>query len=481
MTVATPLYLQKKLIPARFDRQQLGDIFRKGVISAGDLTVTPNGSTNVSVSKGAGYIPGSQNADQGVYRLFNDAAFNILHAAPVANPRMDTIIMRIQDSFENNNVGPDQGSLELVQGTESATVNQYNRSGGVVDASLPANSVAIADVIVRPGQPIAAADVIDRRMLALLKADPGDVKFAMRISDPLGWKSSIGQAVSRVQYADVLAQVSFARTANTAIASATISNLSTTADLAAGMGVSGPGIPVGTYILTVVNSTSVTLNNNAAATGTAVALTFYISTAPAFTQNGTTTNASTAVTGLTSTADMYVGMPIAPVSGIPAGTYVAAVVSTTAITLSQNATAAGSRSLTFQPHGAGDGSGTFNLPDLRGQALVGAGASPTLTARPMGVVLGKESQSQQASELPAHSHPATVSIPLVGNGVLYHSGSPTNMWLRTTQEGDSRHVGMDAAIPGTVTVDNNTGGGSSMNVMQPSRAARPLIYTGVPF
>jgi microcystin-dependent protein len=477
MSVTTPLYLQKKLIPARFDRQHLGDLFRKGVVAAGDLAVTPNGSTNVSVAKGAGYIPGNQNADQGVYRLFNDAALNLTHNAAVTNPRMDSIIMRIQDSTESNGVGPDIGSLEIAQGTESATVNQYNRSGGVVDVNLPVNSVIIADVIVRPGQPIAAADVIDRRLLALLKADPGDVKFAMRVVDPLGWKSSIGQAVSRVQYADVLSQISFVRAANTSIASATISGLSTTADLAAGMGVTGVGIPPGAYIQTIINSTSIQLNVNAAATGAAVSLTFYTATGPAFNIDGTTTNATNTLIGLSSTADLYVGMPLSASSGIPAGTVVASITSGTAITMSANATSSGTRTVTFQPHGAGDGSGTFNLPDMRGQVLIGAGVSPTLTLRPMGVVLGKESQSQQISELPPHGHP-----------ILTRTGTLDVTAQQMSAEGDAND-GVLNAFSGRTTNrgggptanTNTTGSGNSMNVMQPSRAARPLIYTGVPF
>lgn len=56
--------------------------------------------------------------------------------------------------------------------------------------------------------------------------------------------------------------------------------------------------------------------------------------------------------------------------------------------------------------GAGDGSTTFNLPDLRGRTPLGAGTGPALTARTLGQVGGEEAHLLTASEsgLPAHAH-----------------------------------------------------------------------------
>ena len=63
-------------------------------------------------------------------------------------------------------------------------------------------------------------------------------------------------------------------------------------------------------------------------------------------QSATTTSGSTAVTGLTSTANLTVGMPISG-TGIPANATIASITNSTAITISANATAAGTPSLTF--------------------------------------------------------------------------------------------------------------------------------------
>lgn len=82
---------------------------------------------------------------------------------------------------------------------------------------------------------------------------------------------------------------------------------------------------------------------------------------------GTTTNASNVVTGLSTTVDLYVGMPIEG-AGIPAGTTIASITSVTAITLSANATASGTALVqTFNyGYGSGGGATTFGVPDDRG-------------------------------------------------------------------------------------------------------------------
>ncbi|PJF28469.1 MAG: hypothetical protein CUN53_00155 [Phototrophicales bacterium] len=64
-------------------------------------------------------------------------------------------------------------------------------------------------------------------------------------------------------------------------------------------------------------------------------------------QTGTTTTGSAVVTGLSSTTGMLAGMPVTAATGIPTGTKIQSVDSATQITLTQNATASGARSLTI--------------------------------------------------------------------------------------------------------------------------------------
>ena len=103
--------------------------------------------------------------------------------------------------------------------------------------------------------------------------------------------------------------------------------------------------------------------------GSAISRTAYANLYAALcpTRNGTTTNASAAVTGLSSTADLYIGMPVEG-AGIPAGTTIASITSGTAITLSANATASGAVPITlfYFGYGSGGSAATFGVPDDRG-------------------------------------------------------------------------------------------------------------------
>ena len=54
--------------------------------------------------------------------------------------------------------------------------------------------------------------------------------------------------------------------------------------------------------------------------------------------------------------------------------------------------------------GAGNGSTTFNVPDLRGRVPLGAGSAPGLTARTTGAKAGAESVPLTIGHLPSHNH-----------------------------------------------------------------------------
>lgn len=54
--------------------------------------------------------------------------------------------------------------------------------------------------------------------------------------------------------------------------------------------------------------------------------------------------------------------------------------------------------------GVGDGSSTFNLPDMRGRTPVGVGTGIGLTARALAAKVGVESVTLSAADLPPHQH-----------------------------------------------------------------------------
>lgn len=103
--------------------------------------------------------------------------------------------------------------------------------------------------------------------------------------------------------------------------------------------------------------------------------------------------------------------------------------------------------------GAGDGSTTFNLPDLRGRTPIGSGTGSGLTARTLGATHGAETHVLSTAEMPAHTH--TYNSVNTGSGVAAGSGM-TGTFSNTT---------------------GSTGGGGAHNNMQPSLVVNFIIKT----
>lgn len=55
----------------------------------------------------------------------------------------------------------------------------------------------------------------------------------------------------------------------------------------------------------------------------------------------------------------------------------------------------------------------FNVPELRGRALIGGGAGPGLTNRVPGTLLGEETHVLTTSELASHTHSEGTTLPIV--------------------------------------------------------------------
>lgn len=135
-----------------------------------------------------------------------------------------------------------------------------------------------------------------------------------------------------------------------------------------------------------------------AANGSAVSRTTYANLFNAITAQptGSVTSGSKSITGVVNPSTMWVGMPISG-PGIPAGTTVAAVAAGT-ITLSVNATATtATATLVICPFGVGDGTTTFNVPDMRGRSAKGWDNGA-------GVDAGRVFGSYQADAFPTHNH-----------------------------------------------------------------------------
>ncbi len=114
--------------------------------------------------------------------------------------------------------------------------------------------------------------------------------------------------------------------------------------------------------------------------------------------------------------------------------------------------------------GAGDGSTTFNLPDLRGRSPLGAGTGSGLTARTLGGTGGVETVALATSELPSHNHQIKGAD---GNTIYKYSAGGAN----------PRVAGAADSSSSTVYTSENAGSGSAHANMHPYAVTKFMIKT----
>lgn len=104
-------------------------------------------------------------------------------------------------------------------------------------------------------------------------------------------------------------------------------------------------------------------------------------------------------------------------------------------------------------YGAGDGSTTFNLPDMRGRVPVMKSADSEFTN--MGQKGGEKQHTLSTAEMPAHAHGISYNN---GMGIGLNGGNPTTgqAYNLTWNNDGWREIAAD-----------NTGGGGSHNNLQP--------------
>lgn len=128
--------------------------------------------------------------------------------------------------------------------------------------------------------------------------------------------------------------------------------------------------------------------------------------------------------------------------------------------------------------GAGNGTTTFNLPDMRGRVPGGIGTGSGLSARSMGTAVGAETHTLSVSEMPTHSHS-------VIDGGHSHGEVPGDTQTIAAASGGAltaadevRNGSTDSAFTG-ITI-GNTGDGGAHNNMQPTLfLGNVFIYSGI--
>lgn len=144
---------------------------------------------------------------------------------------------------------------------------------------------------------------------------------------------------------------------------------------------------------------------------------------------------------------------------------------------------------------------SFNLPDYRGRVLIGAGTGTGLTARTLGGTVGTETVTLDSTQIPAHSHPNTVSGGNTGTMnsnashthaatkpiYIYDPGVSSGGLTASTYVRGNDSAGINPVtatnidhthtFTPSITNANNTGGGGSHSNIQPSIGINYLIKT----
>lgn len=122
-----------------------------GLCRPGDFLVTPTGTARqISIAAGRAHIQGTENSAQGGYFAWSDSAELRVLAAAGAQPRIDTIVLRVIDSqYGVDPLGAANGALiQVVQGTP-----------GAVPVAVADATFASPGVNYRPGAWLRIADV----------------------------------------------------------------------------------------------------------------------------------------------------------------------------------------------------------------------------------------------------------------------------------------------------------------------------------
>jgi len=130
--------------------------------------------------------------------------------------------------------------------------------------------------------------------------------------------------------------------------------------------------------------------------------------------------------------------------------------------------------------GTGDGTTTFNIPDERGRAAIGAGQGSGLTNRALGWKGGEEAHQLTVDQLPVHNHP--VNLTTSHGGAHSHSMHAqtrrleAGSWWDAPVYGGGDRTSTDGAHSHSVNGDTgNRGAGQAHSNMQPSFAAHWII------
>ncbi len=140
-------------------------------------------------------------------------------------------------------------------------------------------------------------------------------------------------------------------------------------------------------------------------------------------------------------------------------------------------------------YGVGDGSTTFNVPDLRGRTVAGldnmggTDAGRLTTANTIGTTTGTETITLTSAEMPSHTHTQNAHGHVVSANsfasdlqiVVGPIGADGNKYSFTDSGNDASSNTAVIYARDTTATNQNTGGGGAHNNMQPTMTINYII------
>ena len=157
-------------------------------------------------------------------------------------------------------------------------------------------------------------------------------------------------------------------------------------------------------------------------------------------------------------------------------------------------------------YGAGNSNNTFTLPDMRGRLPIGVGSGSGLTTRALAATFGAETATLAQTNLPSHTHTATVgtesvnhthtgtsggestnhnhyfshtagttgSYGLMDSGTASSSGQPNTGGIQQNHT-HATTTGTESANHTHSVTNSNTGSGTAFGIMPPSIVVNFII------